>query len=181
MNGQTFSHNPRKGGNSHHHWSYHGGSSLVFLGKIVYATVFNSSAIWAATFHLPGLTWCVLYFRVSKQWYGCQCLRVLTCTQVSRHAVEHRYSLPWKSTRRKILGHSCSWTGIICTPDLIICTPDLIICTPDLIICTPNLIICTPDLIICTPNLIICTPDPIIRSFLHSCYTVIFKTRSLVD
>ena len=26
-------------------------------------------------------TWCVRYFRVSKEWYDCQCLGFLTCTQ----------------------------------------------------------------------------------------------------
>ena len=40
----------------------------------IYVTVFNSPATWAATFHLQGLTQCVLCLCVTKQWYGCQCL-----------------------------------------------------------------------------------------------------------
>ena len=31
----------------------------------------------------------VQYPRVSKQWYGCQCLGFLTCTQMLRHAIAH--------------------------------------------------------------------------------------------
>ena len=33
---------------------------------------------------------CVQYFRVSKQWYNCQCLGFLTCAQKSRNAVAHK-------------------------------------------------------------------------------------------
>ena len=32
---------------------------------------------------------CVQYFPVSKQWYGCQCLRFLTCTQMLMHVISH--------------------------------------------------------------------------------------------
>ena len=31
----------------------------------------------------------VQYFTVSKQWYGCQCLRFLTCRQMMMHAAAH--------------------------------------------------------------------------------------------
>ena len=33
---------------------------------------------------------CVQYFRVSKQWYGCQCLGFLTRAQMFLHAIAHR-------------------------------------------------------------------------------------------
>ena len=33
---------------------------------------------------------CVQYFRVFKQWYGCQCLESLTCAYTLMHAVEHK-------------------------------------------------------------------------------------------
>ena len=33
---------------------------------------------------------CVQYFPVSRQWYGCQCLGFLTCTQMLMHAIAHR-------------------------------------------------------------------------------------------
>ena len=33
---------------------------------------------------------CVQYFRVSKQWYGCQCLGLLTWAQMLVHAIAHR-------------------------------------------------------------------------------------------
>ena len=32
---------------------------------------------------------CVEYLRVSKQRYGCQCLRFLTCAQIFLHAITH--------------------------------------------------------------------------------------------
>ena len=32
---------------------------------------------------------CAQYFPVSKQWYGCQCLGFLTCTQLLMHAIAH--------------------------------------------------------------------------------------------
>ena len=32
---------------------------------------------------------CVQYFCVSKQWYGRQCLRFLTCVQMLMHAIAH--------------------------------------------------------------------------------------------
>ena len=32
---------------------------------------------------------CVQYFPVSKQWYGCQCLRFLTCAQMLMRAIAH--------------------------------------------------------------------------------------------
>ena len=32
---------------------------------------------------------CVQYFSVSRQWYSCQCLGFLTCTQMLMHAVAH--------------------------------------------------------------------------------------------
>ena len=32
---------------------------------------------------------CVPYFLVSEQWYGCQCLEFLTCTQMLMHAIAH--------------------------------------------------------------------------------------------
>ena len=47
----------------------------------------SSPATWAATFHLQGLILCVLYFPVSRQWYGCQCLGFLTYTQMLLQAV----------------------------------------------------------------------------------------------
>ena len=45
----------------------------------------------------------VQYFRVSKQWYGCQRLGFLTCWQVLMHAIVHgscrnTVSLWWKAT-----------------------------------------------------------------------------------
>ena len=33
---------------------------------------------------------CVQYFRVSRQWYGCQCLGFLTCAQKSMNAIAHK-------------------------------------------------------------------------------------------
>ena len=35
------------------------------------------------------LLWCVQYFHVSKQWYGCQCLGCLTCAHMLTHAAAH--------------------------------------------------------------------------------------------
>ena len=32
---------------------------------------------------------CVQHFRVSKQWYGCQCLGLLTCAQMLLHVITH--------------------------------------------------------------------------------------------
>ena len=32
---------------------------------------------------------CVQYFRVSKQWYVCQCLGFSTCAQILTHAIAH--------------------------------------------------------------------------------------------
>ena len=32
---------------------------------------------------------CAQYFHVCKQWHGCQCLGVLTCTHMLRHATAH--------------------------------------------------------------------------------------------
>ena len=32
---------------------------------------------------------CVQYFRVSKQWYGCQCLGILTCAHMLMHAIAY--------------------------------------------------------------------------------------------
>ena len=32
---------------------------------------------------------CVQYFRLSKQWYGCKCLGILTCTQMLMHVIAH--------------------------------------------------------------------------------------------
>ena len=40
--------------------------------------------------HYPFLLCLVFYFRVSKQWYGCQCLGFLTCTQMLTCAIAHR-------------------------------------------------------------------------------------------
>ena len=40
--------------------------------------------------HYPFLLCLVFYFRVSKQWYGCQCLGFLTCTQMLACAIAHR-------------------------------------------------------------------------------------------
>ena len=43
---------------------------------------------WAATFHIQGLTQCVLYFHyMLKQCYCCQCLGFLTCTQMLMHTI----------------------------------------------------------------------------------------------
>lgn len=38
----------------------------------------------AALFHPRGLTWCMMYFNVSQQWYGCQCWESFhMCTDVN--------------------------------------------------------------------------------------------------
>ena len=50
--------------------------------KLKFVTVFNPPATRAATFHLHGMTWCLLYCYVSKKWYGCQCLGFLACAQM---------------------------------------------------------------------------------------------------
>ena len=38
---------------------------------------------------VPG-TLCVQYFRVPRQWYGCRCLRLLTCTLMLMYTIAHR-------------------------------------------------------------------------------------------
>ena len=49
-------------------------AATEFLGHQLHITIFTSSATWAPTFCLCGLTSCVPYFPVSEQWHGCQSL-----------------------------------------------------------------------------------------------------------
>ena len=59
-----------------------GGAPRVLGRGIVYVTVFRSPATLAAALRLQGLTWCVSFGCLTKQWYGCLCLRFLTCAQM---------------------------------------------------------------------------------------------------
>ena len=46
---------------------------------------------------------CVQCFRVTKQWYSCQCLAV-TCAQMLLHAIAHRRGLYGHRLHRKLTG-----------------------------------------------------------------------------
>lgn len=76
--------------------SVHLGPAFSFFCSIRFVEVFFPSCVCdsfqlpirlATTVCLRGLTWCVLYFLVSRQWHSCWCLGFLTCTQVFMHAV----------------------------------------------------------------------------------------------
>ena len=77
-----------------------GKSGPPYLGK---ATVAARAALL-----IPSNTCSIsVYFCVSKQWWGCQCLGFLTCAQMLMHAIAHRgcaNTLHWKLTQtgRKI-------------------------------------------------------------------------------
>ena len=60
-----------------------GKSGPPYLGK---ATVAARAALL-----IPSNTCSIsVYFCVSKQWWGCQCLGFLTCAQMLMHAIAHR-------------------------------------------------------------------------------------------
>ena len=59
----------------------------AFTDELYNVTVFNFPTTCGATFHLQGLTRCVLYFHVLLQWYGCWCLALLTCAQTLMFAL----------------------------------------------------------------------------------------------
>ena len=62
-------------------------STLLAIGEILVALTWvrHSSCKSSATLFYQG----VQYFRVSRHWYGCQCLGFLTCTQMLMHAIAH--------------------------------------------------------------------------------------------
>ena len=73
----------------------------------VLVTTFNFPSSWAATLCLQMLTsWCVLYFHVSKLWFGCQCFRFLMCSHMLMHATAHRGFM--NSARKSALTQSMS-------------------------------------------------------------------------
>ena len=49
----------------------------------------GAAAARAALCKHPFLSVRVQYFRVSRQWYGCRCLRFVTCAQLLMHAIAH--------------------------------------------------------------------------------------------
>ena len=74
---------------------------LFFKKQILFNyDCFSPIAIWVGTFHLGGLTVCVLYFHVSKQWYGYQCWGFLMCAEILMCMIAHR---------------CCMNTKIVCT------------------------------------------------------------------
>ena len=54
---------------------------------------------------------CVQYFRVFKQWYGCQCLGFLTCTQLLMRAIAHGGCT---DTVRQTALEVDSWAAVSC-------------------------------------------------------------------
>ena len=48
---------------------------------------------------------CVQYFCVSEQWYGCLCLRFLTCAQMLMHAIAHGGCM--KTIRESAMTEDC--------------------------------------------------------------------------
>ena len=76
-------------------------SSLVFVSILLKCIFFLNFIVSCGNFGSPYKGYsspkssathsyqCVQYFRVSTQWYGCQCLGFLTCTQMLMHAIAH--------------------------------------------------------------------------------------------
>ena len=62
-------------------------SSLSLAGNSGHLTWVRHSSRKSSA--IPISCQCVQYFRVSKQWYGCQCLGCLTCTRILMHVIAH--------------------------------------------------------------------------------------------
>ena len=65
-------------------WFGGGGKDELWMWQ--YSTI--PHATWESHVPSPGLTQCVLYSHLSKQWYGCQCFGFLKCTELFKHMTD---------------------------------------------------------------------------------------------
>ena len=91
-------------------WKQHSSLFVCLFVCLFFCTKFWSLYLEKATYNSRrnGTTHsyqCVQYFCVSEQWYGCLCLRFLTCAQMLMHAIAHGGCM--KTIRESAMTEDC--------------------------------------------------------------------------